>query len=431
MSPPQSRGDLDVYLDDQLLGRLSDRTVGFVAFDFDETAIEQHGVGSRVLSLSMPVSWDVVDPMIATAFFAGLLPEGEARQRLTEEFHVSADDPFGLLALIGRESAGALVIVPSGQQPPSQANASVKILSDEELAAAVDQLALSPLGITVEDDEIRLSLAGVQDKLALVAVVGDQGERFGLPLNGHPSTHILKPPPTGAKGERFPNLVENEAFCLTLASALGIPTASFEVLELNGVRVLVVARYDRIREQDRILRVHQEDACQAAAVNPAFKYETSGGPSLAAIAGLIGEHSSQPGRDRLTLVRLMIANLLLGNCDAHGKNISFLHGRQGVQLAPAYDIVSTQAYAHTDRLGMRIGGVERLRDVSREAVLAQGEAMGVRRGLTARQLSEIADVLPASLVQAQEQAERAGWGASILERIAADTTARAEVILQG
>ncbi|MEX0610662.1 MAG: HipA domain-containing protein, partial [Pirellulales bacterium] len=395
-----------MYLHGELLGSLSDRTVGFVGFDFDEAAIVRHGIGSRVLSLSMPVSWDSVDPFIATAFFSGLLPEGEARQRLTEEFQVSPDDPYGLLELIGRESAGALVIVPSGKQPPSEAEASVRVLDERALAAELGRLTLTPLGVTVDDDEIRLSLAGVQNKLPLVVVVDDDDDALGLPLNGHPSTHIAKPSPTGERGERFPCLVENEAFCLAAVAELGIPTARFRILDVSGENVLLVERYDRFREDGRIRRLHQEDACQAAAINPAFKYESGGGPSLVTVTSLIADHSSQPGRDRIVLFRLTVANLLFGNCDAHGKNISFLHTEEGVRLAPAYDVVSTQAYPHTDRLGMRIDGVERLRDVDRGAVLAQAGVMGLPPRLASGQLAEMAERLPASIDAALTRAQQ-------------------------
>lgn len=430
MGTPVSRGSLNVYLNEELLGEVSDRTVGFLGFDFDEQAIMRHGVGSRVLSLSLPASWDSADPFVATAFFSGLLPEGEARQRLCDEFRVSPDDPYGLLELIGRESAGALIIVAPGTDVPSVTGGSVRPLDSRALADEIARLTLTPLGITVDDDEIRLSLAGVQNKLPLVVLDDNGHATVGLPIDGHPSTHIAKPAPRGERGERFPHLVENEAFCLAVVTDLDVPTAQFEVINVAGENVLLVERYDRVRRERVVRRLHQEDACQATAVNPAFKYETSGGPSLEAIAGLIGDHSSQPGLDRLALFRLTIANLLLGNCDAHGKNISFLHAQEGVRLAPAYDVVSTQAYPHTDRLGMRIAGVERLRDVDRVSVLAQAEAMGIQARLATREITSIVERLPSSIDAARTRAQDESWHVDLIDRIADDTSGRCEHILE-
>lgn len=417
------RGKLDVYLDGDLLGKIEDRTMGFVAFDFAEEAITRHRPGSRVLSLAMPVSWDTVDPLIATPFFAGLLPEGDARTRLCEEFRLSTEDSFGLLAALGRESAGALVIVPAGERPPNDGAPGVRPLSDAQLDAELSGLALTPLGVSVDDDEIRLSLAGVQAKLPLVKL-GDG--TLALPIKGHPSTHIAKPE---REQERFPELVANEAFCLAVATALAIPTALFEVIRPGTEPVLLVERYDRMLRVGAVVRLHQEDACQALAVNPGFKYEVAGGPSLAAVARLIGEHSSQPAVDRMTLLRLTVVNAVLGNCDAHGKNLSFLHGPSGVQLAPAYDIVSTAAYAHTDRMGMRIGEVERLRDLTRDALLEQGAAVGVPPRLGERILNELAAAIPAALAAAADRAAKEGWATPIVESIAEQATGRAQRFL--
>lgn len=424
MSGSQSRGLLDVYLGDELLGTLEDRTLGYVAFDFDEGAIERHGVGARLLSVGLPVAWETVDPLVATPFFAGLLPEGDARRRLADEFRLGQLDTWGLLRVIGRESAGALVIVPPGEPPPEPATGRPEPLSDEQLAAQLERLRVAPLGVTVEDDQVRLSLAGVQSKLPLVSL---DGGGLALPLRGQPSTVIAKRAPPD---DRFPGLVANEAFCLSVAAALGVPTTAFRVISVAGRSVLLVDRYDRLRDAaGRTVRLHQEDCCQAVGVNPEFKYETGGGPSLERIAALLSEHSLQPGIDRLSLLRLTAANLLLGNCDAHGKNLSLLHTSAGVQLAPAYDIVSTEAYTHTDELGMRIGGRERLREVSREALLEQAGRIGVGARLAERVLGELRGRLPAALESGRATAEAEAWAAPVVERIAEQTRDRAARLL--
>ena len=411
MSGPQSRGVLDVYLGDELIGTLEDRTLGYVAFDFAEAAIQRYGPGSRVLSVGVPATWDTVDPLIATPFFAGLLPEGEARRRLSDEFRVGLLDTWGLLRVIGRESAGALVIVPSGEPSPPPAAGSPEPLSEEQLAAQLERLGVTPLGVTIEDD---------QSKLPLVSL---DGGGLALPLRGQPSTVIAKP---ASPDDRFPDLVANEAFCLSVAAALGVPTTSFRVIVVAGRSVLLIERYDRLRDEaGRTVRLHQEDFCQAAGVNPEFKYETGGGPSLERIAALLTEYSLQPGIDRLSLLRLTAADLVLGNCDAHGKNLSLLHTSAGVQLAPAYDIVSTEAYTHTDELGMRIGGRERLRDVTSEVLLEQAGRIGVGTRLAERVLRELRERLPGALATSRATAEAEGWAAPVIERIAEQTRVRA------
>lgn len=424
MSGLQSRGALDVVIGDELIGELVDRTLGYVAFDFAEAAVERHGVGARLLSVGVPVMWDTVDPLVATPFFAGLLPEGEARRRLAEEFRLTLHDTWGILRALGRESAGALVIMSSGEPPPSPAEGTPEPLSEERLAAQLDRLNLAPLGVTVDNDEVRLSLAGVQGKLPLVRIGGGG---LALPVRGQPSTVIAKPAP---RDDRFPDLVANEAFCLAVAAALGVPTTSFQVITVAGMRVLLVERYDRLRgDAGRTLRLHQEDCCQAAGVNPELKYETGGGPSLERIAGLLNEYSAHPGIDRLNLLRLTAANLVLGNCDAHGKNLSLLYTAAGVQLAPAYDIVSTEAYTHTDQLGMAVGGRERLRDVDAAALLEQAGRIGVGTVLAKRVIGELRERLPAVLEVVQAQAETEGWATPIIERIVEQTRLRVARIL--
>ena len=210
----RSRGVLDVFLGTELLGRLEDRTLGYVAFDFAEQAILDHGAGSRLLSLSMPMSFETVDPFIATAFFAGLLPEGAARQRLADEFRIGTEDTWALLQVLGRESAGALVILPEGDRPVAPGNVALQPLTEERLAVELDALTVSPLGVTVRTEEVRLSLAGVQDKLPLVRL---ETGALALPVAGHPSNLIAKPERDRAG---YPGLVANEAFCLTVSAEL-------------------------------------------------------------------------------------------------------------------------------------------------------------------------------------------------------------------
>lgn len=424
--PPTSRGVLDVFLGGELMGKLEDRTLGYVGFDFDENAILAHGVGRRPLSLSLPIEWDPADVLASTAFFSGLLPEGRARQRLAEDFATPIEDTWGLLRVLGRESAGAIVILPENERPsPDFGTTTPGPLTSEELRRELDRLGVAPLGVSAADGEVRLSLAGVQDKLPLVRVEQDV---FARPLEGRPSTVIAKPE---RDSERFPGLVGNEAFCLAVVAELDVPTATFSVLELDALPVLLVDRYDRVHDGATLVRLHQEDACQATAIFPAFKYERDGGPSLARIGDLIGEYSSQPGIDRTNLLALTIANVVLGNCDAHGKNVSFLHEGEAVRLAPAYDIVSTAAYPrHTDALGMRVGPAAHLSEVDRDALLQAAAALGIGARLAERTLAEAKDGLERAIGAAEARAESEGWATALTRDIAAASRRRAREMLR-
>jgi serine/threonine-protein kinase HipA len=202
---------------------------------------------------------------------------------------------------------------------------------------------------------IRLSLAGAQDKIA----VRLEGETICLPLNGAPSTHILKP-----QIERFEGLVFNEKLCMDLAAAVGIPTARTRMGMAEGIHYILVERYDRLNipsanaGQHLLLREHQEDFCQALGIVSEHKYQNEGGPSLKQCFELVRNTSSVPLVDLQSLLSAAIFNLLIGNNDAHGKNFSLLYKMDGqTRLAPLYDLVSTAAYPElSSRMAMKIGG---------------------------------------------------------------------------
>jgi serine/threonine-protein kinase HipA len=207
-------------------------------------------------------------------------------------------------------------------------------------------------------EDIRLSLAGAQDKIA----VHVSGENISLPLGGAPSTHILKP-----AIERFEGVVFNEAVCMKAASAAGLPTAGVEFRQVEGIDYLLVKRYDR---QKRMIlggaefyeRLHQEDFCQALGIPSEIKYQSEGGPSLKQCFALLRDVSRVPIIDLQCLLDAVIFNVLIGNHDAHGKNFSFTYGEgtlitgKDIRLAPLYDLVSTVYYPElTPNMAMKVG----------------------------------------------------------------------------
>jgi serine/threonine-protein kinase HipA len=334
---------LDVRWDGHAIGRLErveERSREY-AFRYIDT--------TRPISLSLPTSQERFSPAESRPFFEALLPEGVVREQIASQLKLAGSDSFGLLAELGCDCAGALQIQAAGHAPRTP---SVRWLDESALDALIEELPRHPLGMDGRDRRLRLSLAGVQHKAVLVR---DGEGRFGQPLDGMPSSHILKPE---LPDSEFPGLARNECFCMRLAARCGLLSADVELVTLAGRPCLVVARYDRELLSWPHRRVHQEDLCQGLGLTPDFKYQRDGWqlPSYRALAGLLDEHSLRPGLDRLAAAQAAVLHFLLGNADAHAKNISLLHVSDGVRLAPLYDIVSTAVYpALSTELALSIG----------------------------------------------------------------------------
>lgn len=305
----------------------------------------------RPVSLSLPVREEPFSTFESAAFFEALLPEGPLRERLSRQLKVAANDSFGLLSEIGRDCAGALQILKGDRKPESP---SVRWLDDDELSGLVASLPQHPLGIDSGDRRTRLSLAGVQNKAVLVR---DRDSRFGRSVGGMASTHILKPEPANGA---YPGLAANEFFCMRLAERCGLPAARVELESIGAAPCLIVERYDRDRSDWPPKRTHQEDLCQALGIPPALKYQQPDQrlPSFAALASLLNTYGAAPGLERLNAGNAAVFHFLVGNADAHAKNVSLVHGPNGVALAPLYDVVSTAAYPELDTsLAISVGDV--------------------------------------------------------------------------
>lgn len=224
------------------------------------------------LSYSLPLQAESFDDRKTRPFFAGLLPEGQIRRLIAQQLQVSGQNDFALLDHIGGECAGAVTLLEPGQSLPTPTqDDDVKWLSDEEVVAILDELPRRPM--LAGTDGLRLSLAGAQDKLPVVFI----GDRLGLPRNGTPSSHILKPAIHAVEDS-----VINEGFCMALAEAMQLKPAKSKTHRVPGRSFLLVERYDRVTHtQGTRRRIHQEDFCQALAVVPEMKYQNEGGPDLA------------------------------------------------------------------------------------------------------------------------------------------------------
>lgn len=360
-------GALVVRIADETVGRLWLDEKKRFAFQYDPLWLER----SRIpLSLSLPLRADPYLDDESHPFFANLLPEERIRAVVARNLGISATNDFGILERIGGDCAGAVTL--TRDKGDRRESSRYRELSEDELFAIARELLQRPL--LAGEKGVRLSLAGAQKKLP----VRFDGEKFSLGYGNAPSTHIVKPGIDNLDGS-----VENEAFCMTLAREVGLDAPRCFVREYEGVRLFVVERHDRVASGEAIVRLHQEDFCQALGVAPEFKYQAEGGPSLAACFDLVRRTSVRSGRDLLSLIDWTLFNFLIGNSDAHGKNVSLLLLTEGPKLAPFYDLLSTRIYSHlglSQGLAMHVGGVGDPALVDRE----QWEQFSVEVGVKPR-----------------------------------------------
>jgi serine/threonine-protein kinase HipA len=276
-----------------------------------------------------------------SAFFDNLLPDNDQiRRKVAAKVGAQGTDAFSLLNQIGRDCVGALQFVPEGDEITPPTRPEYLQLSDADVAEIIRNLATAPLGVRPSGErELRISIAGAQEKTALF-----WNDGWCLPKGTTPTTHILKPGlgklPNGLD---MTQSVENEHFCLTLCRELGLEVAQSQIVDVDGIRILAVERFDRLRASDgRLLRIPQEDFCQALAVPPTRKYNNDGGPGIRECLGLLAG-SDYAEEDRLAFLKAQIVFWLIGATDGHAKNFSlFLTPGGRYRMAPLYDIMSLQ-----------------------------------------------------------------------------------------
>ena len=273
------------------------------------------------------------------------MPEGGVRVQVARQLGLSSDNVFGLLAALGGDCAGALTLLPEGAVP--QDTGRYRTVSDSELANELADLPEHPL--LAGEEGVRLSLAGAQNKLP---VYWDTSG-YAIPEGSRPSTHILKTAIPHLKGT-----VVNEAFCMNLAFQAGLRVPDAQAVMIGTQLVYRIERFDRKRTADNsVVRLHQEDFCQALGVLPELKYEKEGGPGFRHCFQLIEEWSNEPLPDLQQLLNWALFNFIIGNADAHAKNLSFLYADNTVRLSPFYDLLSTAVYPRLNNtFAMKMGG---------------------------------------------------------------------------
>jgi len=353
MARARLRSPLNVLLNGRLAGRLNKETSGAIDFRYDESWLRWQY--TFPISLSLPLRDDKYGGEAVGAVFDNLLPDSvEIRRRIAQRVGAASEDAFDLLSAIGRDCVGALQFLPDDSPAAPAGNVDGERLTPKRIATLLTALGQAPLGISTDDD-FRISLAGAQEKTALLR----WNKRWYLPRASTPTTHILKPQIGVLRnGLDLSRSVENEYLCMQLAAAADLPVARTAIADFAGQRTLVVERFDRQWTKDqRLLRLPQEDLCQALSVPPTRKYQSEGGPGIRQILQLL-KSSDQPREDQQRFLEAQVFFWLLGATDGHAKNFSiFLYPGGGFRLTPIYDVISLQpnyAAAQIKRNSMKL-----------------------------------------------------------------------------
>ena len=329
---------LRVFINGQLVGFFLKDPGGTVAFGYDESWLARDN--AIPVSLSLPLREDPFKGPVVAAFFENLLPDSESlRRRVSEKVGAEGMDAYSLLSRIGRDCVGALQFLPEDEELQASTEIQGRVASDSEIEGMLLNLAQAPLGLERERD-FRISIAGAQEKTALLRYK----DQWWKPSGATPTTHILKKQMgTLPNGLDLSNSIENEFYCLRLLAAFGLPVNHAEISTFGKTKALVIERFDRRWTRDgRLLRLPQEDCCQALSVPPSRKYQNDGGPGIFDILRLL-KASDAPAEDQKRFLKAQVVFFLIGATDGHAKNFSIFLGPLGrFRLTPLYDILSAQ-----------------------------------------------------------------------------------------
>jgi serine/threonine-protein kinase HipA len=379
---------LPVYFEQRLVGTICvDK--GGPSFTYDPTWIGLRG--AFPISTTMPLRSERIACDTFLPWAANLLPESEQLRTLGQLLGMARTDVIGLLSAIGGDTAGALSISQPGRTSSVQWR---PVDKPEQLERMIGDLPNKPF--LVGEEGVSMSLAGAQSKLA-VAV--DEDGRICIPMNGSPSTHILKP-----DSPRLPGGVQNEAFCLTLARRMKILAPSITTGRAGERTYLLVKRFDRADVGGRWRRLHQEDYCQALGTPPFAKYESNQtgtrGPTVKDMFDVTRQHLAPT--DIVRLLDMVVINILACNSDAHAKNYSILIRASGASLAPMYDVMCGEVWENvTKNLAQKIAGESRGDNLKRR----HWQRFARECGLNPRQVIDRVDALAKSAIAEAETAE--------------------------
>lgn len=369
------------------------------------------------VSLSMPLAQKACPPEVVLPWLMNLLPEGEPMRAMQRALGVAQEDVLGLISATGGDLAGALRV---GGPRKDQGDYRL-VPTPDDLERIIEQLPRKPF--LVGDEGVSMSLAGAQDKLPVALLDG----QIAVPVNGAPSTHVLKP-----DNPRLPGSVQNEALCMVLAARCRLPAAPVTTGLAGGRAYLLVDRYDRDGQAPTAMRRHQEDFCQALGIPPGSKYERNQtgvrGPSLADLFALVRRHMTAV--DTTRLLDAVIFNIAVGNVDSHAKNYSILLTADGAALAPLYDLMSGLPWPGiTQNHAQAIGGQVRGRHIQARHWRRMAEACGLAPAATVRRVIALTDRLQREINGAAEAvAAMPAGGSAFLDGLVQDMTERAAVV---
>jgi len=332
---------LNIWMNGELVGVWQHSRTGAHVFRYEPSWLRSPRV--RPLSLSLPITGNLeVTGARVAHYFENLLPDSDKiRKRIQTRYRTPSIEAFELLTAIGRDCVGAVQVLPENASPEGFDRIEGERLTDSEIEAHLLGVTATPaLGMPEDADDFRISIAGAQEKTALLRV----GRQWCRPLHATPTTHILKLPLGLIGGRRLDmtHSVENEWLCAQILDALGLPVANTSIATFGSQKVLVVERFDRAwMDGGRwIARLPQEDLCQATATPPERKYESHGGPGIKRILELL-QGSETPEVDRARFLCAQLAFWLLAAIDGHAKNFSIFHkGAESYTLTPLYDVLS-------------------------------------------------------------------------------------------
>lgn len=427
MTAPTTDLDADslaVYLDGRRVGELISPgprgTTG--TFTYDNAVL---GDQTAAVSVRLPVRAKPYPEHEALPCFENLLPDGDLRDRLAVSVHRASTDVVGLLGVFGGECAGALSLWPKGQTPPDVPTYRPCTAADVRAAFAPSALAgLTDITQPTRPDDAggsvsgglagvlavaRMSMSGAQEKLVLYrrpqtgTEPRDAAPEYRRAVAGAPSTVLVK-----RARSRFPGLLQNELASMAMMASAGVPTAQHTVCALDTA-VYETARFDRVCHRDgSVSRLHAEDGCQLTGKRSSAKYAQTGGPTYAELTAALRRYGTDPGTDTPLLFRWAVANLALGNRDAHAKNVSVLRTTEGaVRLAPAYDVVCTMAYTTLDTvLPLLFAGALHLAQLQPAALAKAARSFGLTPALAKDVVADVCDRLDANRDDALEYAAR-------------------------
>lgn len=440
----KAHAPLNVLINNRLCGRLQKEASGAILFQYDRGWLDW--TFAFPVSLSLPLRPEPWRGDAVSAVFDNLLPDNpHVRRQVAERTGAGGVDAYSLLEQIGRDCVGAMQFLPDGEAPVGSGPVEGVPLDEEAIESLLANLAKAPLGIDTEQ-EFRISVAGAQEKTALLR----HEHRWLRPVGVTPTTHILKPQlgeiPTPWGVIDLNDSVENEHYCLRLLETFGMPVARTEVATFGRRKVLIVERFDRRwRNDGQLLRLPQEDFCQALSTPSSRKYQNQGGPGVTDLLGRLRE-SDDPLADQAQILKSQILFWLIGAPDGHAKNFSlFLRPGGRFQLTPFYDVLSAQPAFDAKRIPHRSyklamsAGANRhygILDLHGRHFVESARAAGLGPTIIAKVINEVREAAGAA-AEATRARMPAGFPDAVHESVAGAIAARlpkldtADAVLRG